>query len=568
MRKALLTVTDLSIDFQTESQTVHAVQQVSFDIEKGKTLAIVGESGSGKSVLALQLMRLLPSPPARLIGGQIKLMVDDENSIDLTSCPSQEMERLRGGVISMIFQEPMTSLNPLMKCGAQVTEMIRHHRKASKVEAQSETLKLFEEVKLPDPVAISDRYPHELSGGQKQRVMIAMAISCNPLLLIADEPTTALDVTVQKTILDLLNELQRKRGMAILFITHDLNLVKNFADTVLILYQSRCVEYGTTADIYTRPAELYTKGLLSCRPSNSERVRFLRTVQETINHSATLTDEENLVSPLSFDQRIESLTTKNTILELKDTHIWYPVHKNFLGKTVSWFKAVNGVDLKIREGETLGLVGESGCGKTTLGKSIVLLKALTRGEILYKGKSIHDFTKADLAVYRKEVQIIFQDPYSSLNPRIPVGEAIREPMDVHGLCKSNERNEKVMELLTKVGLLPDHVHRYPHEFSGGQRQRICIARALALEPRFIICDESVSALDVSIQAQVLNLLVSLRDEFNLSYLFISHDLSVIRHISDHVAVMRKGIIEEWDTSENIYHTPESDYTRKLIASSM
>ncbi len=568
MNSPLLTVHDLSIDFQTEDDIVHALQHISFELYTGETLAIVGESGSGKSVLALQIMGLLPAPPAILRSGRIEFAYDDKRMLDIAQSSPSQMETFRGAKIGMIFQEPMTSLNPLMTCGKQVAETIRLHRNSTYEEAKADTLKLFEEVKLPDPNAMYDRYPHELSGGQKQRVMIAMAISCNPLLLIADEPTTALDVTVQKTILDLLAELQQTRKMAILFITHDLNLVKNVADTVMILYRSRCVEIGKTEAIFSNPEEAYTKGLLSCRPAMNERVRFLRTVQETLNDSATVSEKENEVSLELFNQRISSLSTKETLLELNDLHIWYPVQTNFFGKTTSWFKAVNGVHLKIKEGETLGLAGESGCGKTTIGKGIVRLANVTQGEILYQGKDIRDFSNAALAQYRKEVQFIFQDPYSSLNPRISIGDAIREPMQVHGLHRQSERNLKVEELLVKVGLLPEHGSRYPHEFSGGQRQRICIARALALEPRFIVCDESVSALDVSVQAQVLNLLVSLREEFNLTYLFISHDLSVIKHISDHVAVMRQGVIEEWNTAENIYQAPESEYTRTLIHSNL
>jgi peptide/nickel transport system ATP-binding protein len=356
--------------------------------------------------------------------------------------------------------------------------------------------------------------------------------------------------------------------MAILFITHDLNLVRHFADDVLIMYRSRVVEYGETNTIYTNPVDPYTKALLHCRPPMHQRIKLLKSVEESINETDVRFDATNTISSESFHQRITSLEKQSPILELKNLHCWYPVKRNIVGNTSVWYKAVDGVSLSIKEGETLGLVGESGCGKTTIGKSIVLLTDITKGEILYRGKNIQDFSTAELAAYRKNVQMIFQDPYSSLNPRISIGEAIREPMDVHGIHASSHRKQKVIDLLEKVGLSADHYQRYPHEFSGGQRQRICIARALALEPQCIICDESVSALDVSVQAQVLNLLVSLRDEYNLSYLFISHDLRVVKHISDHVAVMQKGHIEEVGNAEQIYNAPSSDYTRTLIASSL
>ena len=568
MNDVLLTVRDLSVDFQSDGEIVHALQHISFDLAKGKTLAVVGESGSGKSVLALSIMRLLPSPQGVIRKGTIHFAANNTQHVDIVSCSADQLESLRGQQIGMIFQEPMTSLNPLMTCGRQVAETIVLHTKVSYKQALDETRRLFEEVQLPDPISILNRYPHELSGGQKQRVMIAIAICCNPSLLIADEPTTALDVTVQKTILDLLSVLQEKRGMAILFITHDLNLVRHFADAVLIMYRSRVVEYGETNTIYTNPVDPYTKGLLHCRPPMHQRIKLLKSVEESINETDDTFDVTNTISSESFHQRIASLEKQSPILELKNLHCWYPVKRNIVGNANAWFKAVDGVSLSMKEGETLGLVGESGCGKTTIGKSIVLLTAITKGEILYRGKNVQDFSIAELAAYRKNVQMIFQDPYSSLNPRISIGEAIREPMDVHGIHASAHRKQQVIELLEKVGLSADHYQRYPHEFSGGQRQRICIARALALEPQCIICDESVSALDVSVQAQVLNLLVSLRDEYNLSYLFISHDLRVVKHISDHVAVMQKGRIEEVGNAEQMYTSPISHYTRTLIASSL
>jgi len=567
MSTPLLKVNNLSVDFQTEDELVHAIQNISFELNESKTLALVGESGSGKSVSALSIIGLLPSPPAKIISGTIEFCVNQKTSIDLLKCLPTTFETLRGNEIGIIFQEPMTSLNPLMKCGDQVAETILLHQKCSKDEADLKTLKLFEEVKLPTPKDMMNRYPHELSGGQKQRVMIAISICCNPSLLIADEPTTALDVTVQRTILELLKDLQNKRKMAILFITHDLNLVKGFADDVMIMRKSQCIEYGSTNEVFNHPKEAYTKGLLSCRPSHTERVRVLKMVQEASDDNFDLPDIQNIIDATTYQKRIEEISSRKPMIELKNLSTWYPTQRNFLGKPVSWYKAVNGVDLTIKEGETLGLVGESGCGKTTIGKTIVQLNKITSGEIFYKGKSIVDFTKSELAEYKKEVQIIFQDPYSSLNPRVQIGDAIVEPMVVHDLYSASLRKEKAIELLEKVGLLPSHFNRYPHEFSGGQRQRICIARALALQPSFIVCDESVSALDISVQAQVLNLLVSLRDEFNLTYLFISHDLGVIKHMSGHIAVMQNGKIVEYGHSELIYKNPNSNYTKTLIESS-
>ncbi|MBP6623993.1 MAG: ABC transporter ATP-binding protein [Chitinophagaceae bacterium] len=567
MLHSLLNIQHLSIDFITEEDHVHALQDISLSISPGETVALVGESGSGKSVCALSILGLLPSPPAQIKQGKILFQASEQEKVeDLLQLSQKNIEAIRGKSIGMIFQEPMTSLNPLMRCGEQVSETIRQHMPhLSTIEADQQTIKLFEEVKLPQPEKMMRRYPHELSGGQKQRVMIAMAICCEPALLIADEPTTALDVTVQKSILELLKELQRKKNMAILFITHDLNLVKSFADKVMVMYKSRCVEYGSTAAIFENPQENYTKGLLACRPSRVERLRYLQTVEEILNHS---TKETEIIDIKKYQHRIDELQTTNAILEIKDLHVWYPTKTSFFGKVSQWYKAVEGVNLRIPQGATLGLVGESGCGKTTIGKSIVKLNAITSGDILYKGQSIQTLSKQALDAYRKEVQIIFQDPYSSLNPRVSIGEAIKEPMEVHGIFQSNQRKEKVHELLQKVGLLPAHYQRYPHEFSGGQRQRICIARALALEAKLIICDESVSALDVSVQAQVLNLLVSLREEFGLSYLFISHDLGVVKHISDFVAVMRQGKIIEWNDAEKVYHKPEQVYTQELIHSSL
>ena len=566
MNNTIISVENLSVNFKTEDTTTIAVQEISFSIEKGKTLAIVGESGSGKSVSALSILQLLPKNITEYRSGKIVFNTKENNSIDIISAPDEQIEKIRGNDIGIIFQEPMTSLNPLMKCGIQVAEVLMLHKKFSKEKALNETIRLFEEVKLPNPTTIINRYPHELSGGQKQRVMIAMAISCNPNLLIADEPTTALDVTVQKSILELLKELQIKYNMAILFITHDLNLVKSFADNVLVLFKSKMIEYNSSFEIFNHPKDIYTQSLIACRPSTTERVKYLKTVEEIISKEEKYTTETNSISIHSFNERMATLQKKAPIFEINQLKIWYPTKKKFFGKPTAFFKAVNDVQLTIHESETMGLVGESGCGKTTIGKAMVKLVDITQGEILYKGKNIHDFSKSELKDYRSRVQIIFQDPYSSLNPRITIGDAIIEPMHVHGIFKPNERKDKAAELLEKVGLLPAHFNRYPHEFSGGQRQRISIARCLAVQPSFIICDESVSALDVSVQAQVLNLLVSLREEFNLSYLFISHDLGVVKHICDHISVMQKGVIVEKNNAEELYAHPNNLYTQALINS--
>ncbi len=572
MNTLLLDIQNLTVEFNTEDSCICAIDSISLSIEAGETVALVGESGSGKSVTALSILKLIPSPPSYIKSGKIIFTTKQHKQVDLVQIDHETCQDIRGNEIGIIFQEPMTSLNPLMKCGIQVAESIMLHKKCLATEAKATTIQLFEDVKLPNPTEIMERYPHELSGGQKQRVMIAMAICCEPILLIADEPTTALDVTVQKVILDLLKELQTKYGMAILFITHDLNLVKNFADKVAVLYKSKLVESNVTHKLFSNPLHPYTKGLLACRPNPAERVRLLKTVSEILNenNSSILFNTEtdlNKITPTNYQNRISDIHLKPPILQFEDLQVWYPTNTNFFGKPVAWFKAVNGVNLTIHQGETMGLVGESGCGKTTIGKAIVKLSPITKGTIYYNGKDIEDFNKTELAEYRKKVQIIFQDPYSSLNPRVTIGNSIKEPMDVHGLYTSSLRKEKAIELLTKVDLKPEHYNRYPHEFSGGQRQRICIARALALQPEFIICDESVSALDVSVQAQVLNLLVQLREEFNLSYLFISHDLSVIKHISDYVAVMNKGEIVELNNAEELYNMPKEEYTKKLISSS-
>ncbi len=571
----LLQVNDLQVSFRSEEGLVKAVDGISFTVNKGEITGIVGESGSGKSVTALSVMRLIPFPPGQITGGDIRYHCNDQ-AINLATLSEMEMRTYRGREIAMIFQEPMTSLNPVYTCGSQVMEAILLHRKVDKKEAMGQTIELFRKVKLPNPEQVFHRYPHQLSGGQKQRVMIAMAMSCSPKLLIADEPTTALDVTVQKAILELLKELQEKEGMSIIFITHDLGVVAEIADQVLVMYKGKIVEQNKAAEIFQHPRHPYTKGLLACRPPLGRRLSRLPVISdfmEEVNGSVQEKQsdigaaiESWTVNEEQTRQRLVQLQSEEPLLQLKGIKTWFPAKKNIFGKAKGWIKAVDGVSFEVMPGETLGLVGESGCGKTTLGRTILLLTEPLEGEIIYDGKDLRSLSPAAMREMRKDIQLIFQDPYSSLNPRLSVGSAIMEPLQVHGLYGNDKtRKEKVMELLGKVNLKPVHFDRYPHEFSGGQRQRICIARALALHPRFIICDESVSALDISVQAQVLNLLMQLRKEYQFTYIFISHDLSVVKFMSDRMVVMNKGKIEEMGPADEIYHHPRKEYTKKLIA---
>ncbi len=566
----------LEVTFRTETETVTAVNGINLDIAPGEILGVVGESGSGKSVTALSLMRLIQSP-GRISGGEIIYQASGKSPVNLLQLPMTEMRGYRGNEIAMIFQEPMTSLNPLKTCGMQVAEAIRLHKKVSRREAKEQTVALFERVRLPQPVTVYDKYPHELSGGQKQRVMIAMAISCGPRLLIADEPTTALDVTVQQTILELLKELQREMGMSVVFITHDLGVIAEIADRVAVMYKGNIVEEGTVNDIFDHPRHPYTKGLLACRPPLDARLRRLPVVRDFMATDAAGAVKEKAEDVQAFTHslalpeealqaRDRLLADRPPLLKVEGLRTWFPQGRSLLGKVRGWAKAVDDVSFEVREGETLGLVGESGCGKTTLSRSLLRLIEPTGGRVLYRGKDLRNLSAAAMREMRKHIQLIFQDPYSSLNPRLTVGQAILEPMQVHGLYRNDRiRKQKVMELLEKVNLRPEHYDRYPHEFSGGQRQRIVIARALAVEPEFIICDESVSALDVSVQAQVLNLLVQLQQEFNFTYIFISHNLSVVHFMSDRMMVMNKGKIAEIGPAADVYHRPQSDYTRRLIA---
>ncbi len=555
----MLTVKDLHIRFKTDEDITHAVKGVNLFLEKGKTLGIVGESGSGKSVTSLAIMRLLASN-AEISQGEI--LFHGQNLLTLSE---SGIRKIRGKTIAMIFQEPMTSLNPVFTCGFQVAEILMLHEGMNYKEAKAKTLFLFEQVELPNPERVFEAYPHEISGGQKQRVMIAMAISCNPEILIADEPTTALDVTIQKEILHLLQKIQKETQMGMIFISHDLGVISEIADTVSVMYRGEVVESGNVKQVFLSPQHPYTQGLIACRPQMNRSVQYLPTVEEYLTGILNHSEEENQITEESALARHETLQKAGILFSIQSLKTWFPLRGGWVGGKKEYIKAVDSVSFDIYKGETLGLVGESGCGKTTLGRSILRLTAPTEGKIMYNGSDIRLVSERVLRQMRKEIQFIFQDPYSSLNPKMTIGEAILEPLKVHNLFQNDkERKAKTYEWLEKVGLKPEHYHRYPHEFSGGQRQRICIARALALSPSFVICDESVSALDVSVQAQILNLLRQLQSELGLTLLFISHDLSVIKHISDRVMVMQNGKIVETGYSEELYKNPKTEYTRQLL----
>jgi peptide/nickel transport system ATP-binding protein len=565
MSSAQLSIRNLKVSFKHESQWVEAVHGIDMDVFAGKTLGLVGESGSGKSVSSLAVMRLFNEKTSRIEADSIQ--VEGE---EIKGFGESQMAEVRGKRIAMIFQEPMTSLNPVYKCGYQVTEMIRQHETVSRAEAKKRVIELFKQVMLPRPETIYDSYPHELSGGQKQRVMIAMAIACHPKLLIADEPTTALDVTVQKEILKLLRQLQAETGMGMIFITHDLGVVAEIADDVAVMHNGEILERGTAKDILSHPQHPYTQGLLACRPPMDVRLKRLPIVKEFLDgqwqggkeqilHDLQITAEER-------QTHLEQLYSQQPLLRVENLKTWYPLRKGVFGRIYNYVKAVDEVSLEVFEGETLGLVGESGCGKTTLGRSLLRLAEPTGGKVWFSGTEVTALEGQALRDFRKQAQIVFQDPYSSLNPRITIGEAIAEPMLVHDIEKDKKKcRTLVCDLLEQVGLQADHYDRYPHEFSGGQRQRICIARALAVNPRLVICDESVSALDVSVQAQVLNLLNQLKEERHLTYIFISHDLSVVRFMSDRVLVMYNGKPVEMNDADKLFEHPQNDYTKKLIA---
>ena len=606
MSEPVLDVRHLQVQFATETKPVIAVDDLNFQLRKGEKLGIVGESGSGKSVTSLAIMGLVPTP-GRITHGEIYFTPQGRSAVDLMQVNEAERRSYRGGEIAMIFQEPMSALNPVYDIGFQITEAILLHQKVSSAEARRKAIALLQEVQLlpsdgelkqqclqenqrysdrelSDRInrrkqEILKRYPHELSGGQLQRVTIAMAISCNPSVLIADEPTTALDVTVQATILDLLRRLCDERDMALIFITHDLGVIAELVDSVAVMYRGKVVETGDIKSVFQRPQHPYTKGLLACRPRLDRRLQTLPTVSDFMDVSTTSegeieitekhTDIEGKLNEVVTDTeqkaRLERLLKQEPLMSVKQLRVGFPM-KGMFGKTKKYTMAVNNVSFEVYPGETLGLVGESGCGKSTLARTLLRLIQPMQGDVVFDGDNITNLSlkSQKLRSLRRQMQIVFQNPYNSLNPRINIGKAIAEPLVVHNI--KGDRNKKVAELLERVGLNPNMMNRYPHEFSGGQRQRVCIARALALNPQFIICDESVSALDVSVQAQVLNLLKELQEEMGLTYIFISHDLSVVKFMSDRIIVMNKGRIEEIGTSEEIYRQPKTEYTRKLINS--
>lgn len=552
----VLDVKNLSLEFINDNQTTRVINNISFNLDQGQTLGIVGESGSGKSLTALSILQLIP-PNAKLTAEEI-LFYGEGKSTDLSKLSEKELIQFRGAKISMIFQEPMTSLNPTMKCGEQVAEVIKIHQKLNKKEIRNRVLELFSEVMLPDPLRVFSSYPHELSGGQKQRVMIAMAIALNPSILIADEPTTALDVTVQKSILDLLKQIQNKYHMSIIFISHDLGIISQIADNIMVMYKGKIVEFGSAKQILKNPANPYTIGLLKCRPTLQSNQRRLPVLADFLESSNKINQKDEFKATRVYD---------TPVLEVKNLSKKFILDKNIFGKTKKELIAVNDVSFKVFKGETLGLVGESGSGKSTISRIITRLISENSGLIHYKGVSLKLMSRKQVKEFHKNVQIIFQDPYSSLNPKITIGEAIIEPMLVHNLFTSRaEAVKKATEILEKVRLAPDAYNKYPHEFSGGQRQRIVIARALAVQPEFIICDESVSALDVSVQAEILNLLNDFKDEFGLTYIFISHDLAVVKYMSDRIMVLQNGGLVEINKTEELYCSPASDYTKKLIGS--
>lgn len=529
-----------------------AVQHLDLQINQGEIVALVGESGSGKSISALSILQLLPAPPARYTSGAILFSENENGPINLLQ--HRNMEAIRGNRIGMVFQEPMSALNPVMTVGKQVREVLLRHKKIGKAAAKAEVINWFAQVKLPHPEITYNKYPHQLSGGQKQRIMIAMAICYRPSLLICDEPTTALDPTVQRHILDLIRELQAAHNMAVLFITHDLGVVAHLAHRVAIMYKGKMLETGTTGQIFKNPQHPYTKALLACRPAGHPQGQRLPAVEDLLEQK----------TPADF--KAPKAPSGKLLLQVSDLHVSFPTAHNILGKPTRFFHAVNGVSFDVFEGETLGLVGESGCGKTTLGRTLLRLVEPSSGRILVNGQDIANQKKADLQQFRQEVQLVFQDPFSALNPRLTIGSALEEPLfRVKKMRNGSDRRSAVAKLLQQVQLPATAASRYPHEFSGGQRQRIVIARALTLNPSFLVCDESVSALDVSVQAQVLNLLNDLKAELGLTLLFISHDLEVVRYMSDRILVMQGGKIIESGTTSEVYNNPQQEYTRQLLA---
>ena len=554
--KPLARIRNLNVSFKNGKQENQVLFDVNLELFENEIFAVVGESGSGKSVTSKALMGLLPLNNVIIQADELSVL-----NKDLKKFESGDWSRFRGSVISMIFQEPMSSLNPTITCGQQVAEILEIHTKLSSKAIKTEVLQLFKKVKLPTPEQTFKKYPHEISGGQMQRVMIAMAIACKPKILIADEPTTALDVTVQKEIILLLKELQAVYGMSVLFISHDLGLVHEIADRIAVMYKGRVVETGTPLELFENAQEAYTKALIAARPDTATRLKRLPTISDFMEDAFPTV----VINEEQRSKAHKELYTQKPLLELINVVKQYPLKKE-LFKAQEYFTAVNGVSLKLYSGESLGLVGESGCGKSTLGNMILGLRDITSGQLIYKGQDITNLKGSKMRALRKEIQIIFQDPFASLNPRLTVGQAIMEPMKWHGIGTSDlDRKERVMQLLERVGLTQEQFNRYPHEFSGGQRQRIGIARTVALEPELIVCDESVSALDISVQAQVLNLLNEFKEDFGFSYLFISHDLAVVKYFCDQVIVMNQGKIEEQNEADELYRNPQTDYTKKLIS---
>ncbi|MGE8653059.1 MAG: ABC transporter ATP-binding protein [Acinetobacter gandensis] len=561
VKPTLLSVKNLKVSFKGENKTyIETVKGISFDIPANTTVALVGESGSGKSVTSLATMGLLPKEQSR-IDESSKILFEGK---DLLSLSPREMRAICGKDIAMIFQEPMSSLNPVFTVGDQIAEVLRLHLGMGRKQARTRTLELLKEVGIPSPETKIDAYPSQMSGGQQQRVMIAMAIACEPKLLIADEPTTALDVTIQKQILDLLETLQKKREMSMLFITHDLALVGEIADQVIVMRHGEIREHGTVTEVLENPQDIYTRALLKCRPQMSERPFKLPMISDFMRQNGDQLIEDVHLSDDTKRQRSRGLTgDEQIILDVKDLKKSFYSRKGLFGKDE--FQAVKGVSFQLAKGKTLGLVGESGSGKTTIGLLLMRLQEATGGQALFEGKDILSMSEKEFNQYQRKIQIIFQNPYASLNPRFTVGQILMEPMLVHNIGKDDaEREQMAFDLLERVSLPAQAFYRYPHEFSGGQRQRIAIARCLTLKPEILICDESVSALDVSVQAQVLNLLQDLQDEFGLSYIFISHDLSVVKYISDQIMVMNHGDIVEIANSDVLYQSPQHEYTKRLL----
>ena len=558
----VLSVRDLSVSFETRERSVHAVRKLSFDVEAGKTLAIVGESGSGKSVSSLAIMRLIEQGGGRIASGTLDFTRRDGRTLDLAQASQATMRGIRGADIAMIFQEPMTSLNPVFPVGDQIAESIRLHQKASRSAARAEALRMLDLVRIPEAKNVLDRFPHQLSGGMRQRVMIAMALSCKPSLLIADEPTTALDVTIQAQILTLIRALQQEMHMGVVFITHDMGVVAEVADRVLVMLKGEKVEEGTCEAIFVAPQHPYTRALLSAVPKLGAMqgtelpARFGLLTQDAAGHSHQPAPEQ-AASTVRADAppvlRVQQLVTR------------FPVRSGILGRITRRVHAVEQVSFDLQAGETLSLVGESGCGKSTTGRSLSRLVDITSGKVEVAGRDIAGLSGKALQALRRDIQFVFQDPFASLDPRLTVGFSIMEPLLVHGVASGQKAQERVAWLLERVGLPVDAASRYPHEFSGGQRQRIAIARALALNPKIVIADESVSALDVSIRAQIVNLLLELQREFGIAFLFISHDMAVVERVSHRVAVMYLGQIVEIGPRRAVFENPQHAYTRRLMS---